>query len=135
MAADEIYSSKSSYDIRKESDPTGSKSSSTITPSRQPANTHAGHDSQSDNDSETRDFTGNDRRELTENDCYDKQGFRFPWYKKWAILSVVFTVQMSMTFNSSVYPNAVILLSEHFHISEQAARVGQRIFLVAYTSA
>lgn len=37
-----------------------------------------------------------------------------------------------MNFNTSVYPNVVTPLSEHFHISEQAARVGQMTFLVAY---
>ncbi|KAK2766215.1 hypothetical protein FQN54_007731 [Arachnomyces sp. PD_36] len=74
----------------------------------------------------------NEKREITENDCYEKLGFSFPWYKKWSILTVIFTVQMSMNFNSSVYPNAILPLSEHFQISEQAARVGQMIFLVAY---
>lgn len=72
------------------------------------------------------------KREITEDDCYDKLGFSFPWYKKWTILTVIFTVQMSMNFNTSVYPNAVVPLSEHFNVSEQAARVGQMIFLVAY---
>ncbi|KAE8322454.1 major facilitator superfamily domain-containing protein [Aspergillus sergii] len=103
-------------------------------PSRQPPTPfHAEHVSQSDNSSEDHGkLSGNGKRELTEDDCYDKLGFSFPWYKKWAILTVIFTVQMSMNFNSSVYPNAVTPLSEHFHVSEQAARVGQMIFLVAY---
>ncbi|KAI9042095.1 MFS general substrate transporter [Aspergillus affinis] len=102
-------------------------------PSRLPANTHAEHAGQSDNDSEEHGkLRGDGKRELTEDDCYDKLGFSFPWYKKWSILTVIFTVQMSMNFNSSVYPNAVTPLSEHFDISEQAARVGQMIFLVAY---
>lgn len=72
------------------------------------------------------------KRELKEHGCYDKLGFSFPWYKKWSILTVIFVVQMSMNFNTSVYPNAVTPLSEHFQVSEQAARVGQMIFLVAY---
>jgi MFS family permease len=72
------------------------------------------------------------KRELAEDECYDKLGFSLPWHKRWMILTVIFTVQMSMNFNSSVYPNAVTPLSEHFHISEQAARVGQMIFLVTY---
>lgn len=74
----------------------------------------------------------NGKRELQEDECYDKLGYSFPWYKKWTVLTVIFVVQMSMNFNTSVYPNAVTPLSEHFHISEQAARVGQMIFLVAY---
>lgn len=44
------------------------------------------------------------RREIREKDCYDKLGFSFPWYKKWIILTVIFWVQMSMNFNTSVYP-------------------------------
>ncbi|KAH8700103.1 MFS multidrug transporter [Talaromyces proteolyticus] len=72
------------------------------------------------------------KRELTEDDCYEKLGYSFPSWKKWTILTVIFTVQMSMNFNTSVYPNAVTPLSEHFGISEQAARVGQMIFLVFY---
>ncbi|EAU29975.1 hypothetical protein ATEG_09784 [Aspergillus terreus NIH2624] len=132
MADRETSRKSSNTIIEKEPDPKSSQSS-TMSPSRRPANTHAEHVSPSDNDSETRgEFLGDGKRELTEDDCYDKLGFSFPWYKKWAILSVIFTVQMSMNFNSSVYPNAVVPLSEHFHISEQAARVGQMIFLVAY---
>ncbi|KAJ6125461.1 hypothetical protein N7471_012778 [Penicillium samsonianum] len=70
--------------------------------------------------------------ELTEDDCYEKLGFCFPTWKKWMILSVIFVVQMSMNFNTGVYANAVTGLTEEFHISEQAARVGQCVFLVAY---
>lgn len=72
------------------------------------------------------------KRELTEDDCYESLGFCFPTWKKWTILSVIFVVQMSMNFNSGVYANAVTGLTEEFHISEQAARVGQAVFLVAY---
>ncbi|KAJ6164449.1 hypothetical protein N7470_003121 [Penicillium chermesinum] len=70
--------------------------------------------------------------ELTEDDCYEALGFCFPFWKKWLILTVIFMVQMSMNFNSGVYANAVPGLTEEFHISEQAARVGQCVFLVAY---
>lgn len=72
------------------------------------------------------------RRELREIDCYDKLGFSFPWIKKWTILTVVFIVQVSMNFNSSVYPGAIPLIAEKYNISEQKARVSQMIFLVAY---
>ncbi|CAI7645785.1 unnamed protein product [Penicillium pancosmium] len=72
------------------------------------------------------------KRELTEDECYDKLGFCFPTYKKWIIISVIFVVQMSMNFNTGVYASAVTGLTEEFHISEQAARVGQCVFLVAY---
>ncbi|KAI9924311.1 hypothetical protein AWENTII_002976 [Aspergillus wentii] len=102
-------------------------------PTRQPDKTHAEDAGDSDDDSDDRLQVRTDgKRELTEDDCYDKLGFSFPWYKKWAILTVIFTVQLSMNFNSSVYSNVVTPFSEHFHISEQAARVGQMIFLVSY---
>lgn len=72
------------------------------------------------------------RRQITENDCYENLGYSFPWWRKWGILTAIFLVQMSMNFNTSVYPNVVTDLSQQFHISEQAARVGQMGFLVAY---
>ncbi|KAJ5709203.1 Major facilitator superfamily domain general substrate transporter [Penicillium malachiteum] len=72
------------------------------------------------------------KRELTEDDCYESLGFCFPTWKKWTILTVIFVVQMSMNFNSGVYSDAVTGLTEEFNISEQAARVGQAVFLIAY---
>ena len=39
--------------------------------------------------------------ELTEHEAYDKLGFSFPTWKKWAILTVIFLVQVSMNFNTS----------------------------------
>lgn len=73
--------------------------------------------------------------ELTEEMAYDKTGYMFPVWKKWMILSVIFIVQVSMNFNTSVYPNAVQLITEdprYAGVSEQGARVGQMTFLVAY---
>ncbi|KAL8732370.1 MAG: hypothetical protein Q9166_002768 [cf. Caloplaca sp. 2 TL-2023] len=70
--------------------------------------------------------------ELTEVDAYDRLGFCFTTRKKWTILSVIFVVQCSMNFNASVYGNAVGGLVDAFHISAQAARVGQAVFLIAY---
>ena len=48
------------------------------------------------------------------------------------LLSSIFAVQVSMNFNTSVFPNAVPLIAEEYGVSKQAARVGQMIFLVAY---
>jgi hypothetical protein len=70
--------------------------------------------------------------ELTERDAWEATAYAFSTRKKWTILSVIFTVQMSMNFNTSVYPSVVPLLAEHYNVSEQAARVGQMIFLVTY---
>ena len=73
-----------------------------------------------------------DKVEITEEDCYDELGYAYPSWKKWMILSVIFIVQVSMNFNTSLYSNAVVGISEEFHISEQAARCGAMIFLVTY---
>lgn len=72
------------------------------------------------------------RRELLEEECYDKLGFNYPWIKKWWIISVVFLVQLSMNFNASVYASGAEQIMERYHVSEAAARCGQMIFLVAY---
>jgi len=68
--------------------------------------------------------------EITEEDCYDELGFSFPTWKKWMILTVIFLVQVSMNFNTSLYSNGLGGISEEFGISEQAARCGAMIFLV-----
>lgn len=73
-----------------------------------------------------------DRYEITEEDCYDELGFCFPTWKKWTILSIVFMVQVSMNFNTSLYSNAVTGISEEFSVSAQAARLGAALFLIAY---
>ncbi|KAI7324567.1 MFS transporter [Hortaea werneckii] len=73
-----------------------------------------------------------DRYEITEEDCYSELGFSFPTWKKWYIASVVFWVQVSMNFNTSLYSNALGGISEEFGVSAQAARCGAMIFLVTY---
>ncbi|MBE3043304.1 hypothetical protein IMZ48_12180 [Candidatus Bathyarchaeota archaeon] len=72
------------------------------------------------------------KRELKENDAYDKLAYCWPTWKKWLYLSAIAAVQISMNFNTSVYPSAVPQLSEHWGISEQHARTGQMIYLVTY---
>ena len=63
-----------------------------------------------------------DKVELTEEDCYDELGFSFSSLKKWSILTVIFWIQVSMNFNTSLYSNGIPGISEHFNVSEQAAR-------------
>lgn len=78
------------------------------------------------------------RVELTDEMAYDKTGYAFPVWKKWMILSVIFVVQVSMNYNTSVYPNTVDLIVEdprYRGVSEQEARVGQLVFLVAFSFA
>ena len=86
----------------------------------------------SDNEKPSTPERADGKIELKQADCYDKLGFSFPTWKKWAILSVIFAVQVSMNLNASLYGNANNLLAKEFGISKQAARVGQMIFLVAY---
>ncbi|KAI9926219.1 hypothetical protein AWENTII_002123 [Aspergillus wentii] len=69
---------------------------------------------------------------LREEDCYEELGFCFPTWKKWMILSVIFLVQTSMNFNTSLYSNALGGISEEFGVSMQAARCGAMIYLVTY---
>lgn len=73
-----------------------------------------------------------DRYEITEEDCYDQLGFSFPSRKKWTILTVVFLVQVSMNFNTSLYSNGIAGISEEFGVSAQSARLGAAIFLITY---
>ena len=70
--------------------------------------------------------------ELTEADCYDELGYAFPSWKKWTIIMIIFLVQTSMNFNTSLYSNAVPGISEEFGVSQQAARCGALVFLVTY---
>jgi hypothetical protein len=48
-------------------------------------------------------------------------------------LAAIAGIQISMNFNTSVFPSAVNPISEHFGVSTQKARVGQMIYLVAYS--
>ena len=73
-----------------------------------------------------------DRVELTEDECYDELGFGFPTWKKWTILSVIFAVQVSMNFNTSLYSNGLKGISKDFGVSAQGARCGAMIFLIFY---
>ncbi|KAJ4361503.1 hypothetical protein N0V95_001840 [Ascochyta clinopodiicola] len=70
------------------------------------------------------------RRELKEWDCWDKLAYSWPKWKKAMYLASIAGIQISMNFNTSVYPSAVKPLVAHFGISEQQARVGQMIYLV-----
>ncbi|CAG8054514.1 unnamed protein product [Penicillium salamii] len=70
--------------------------------------------------------------ELTEADCYAELGYSFPESKKWTIILVIFLVQTSMNFNTSLYSNALSGISEEFNVSKQVGRCGAMIFLVLY---
>lgn len=70
--------------------------------------------------------------ELTEEKAPHVLGFAFPTWKKWLILCVVFTVQMSMNFNTSVFPNGYKKISAHFGVPQKQTELGQMIFLISY---
>ncbi|KAI1483854.1 hypothetical protein K445DRAFT_24213 [Daldinia sp. EC12] len=72
------------------------------------------------------------KRELKEEDCESELGFAFSWGKKWWILTVIFLVQTSMNFNTSLYSNGLEGIAQEFNVSEQAARLGAAIFLITY---
>lgn len=73
------------------------------------------------------------KRELTENEMYENLAYCWPTWKKWMYLCSVAGIQISMNYNTSVFPNAVAPLATAFDISEQEARVGQMIYLVCYS--
>ncbi|KAL1601576.1 hypothetical protein SLS60_006491 [Paraconiothyrium brasiliense] len=64
------------------------------------------------------------KRELHEKDCWDKLAYSWPTWKKCMYLASIAGIQISMNFNTSVFPSAVNPISEHFGISTQAARGG-----------
>jgi hypothetical protein len=72
------------------------------------------------------------KRELKEKDCWDKLAYSWPRWKKAMYLASIAGIQISMNFNTSVFPSAVNPISEHFSVGVQAARVGQMIYLVFY---
>ncbi|RMJ22871.1 multidrug transporter [Aspergillus sp. HF37] len=74
----------------------------------------------------------NGKRVLTEVECYEELGFCFPSWKKWTIISVIFLVQVSMNFNTSLYSNGIGGIAKEFGVSETAARCGAMIYLVTY---
>ena len=81
---------------------------------------------------ETRPRQAAGRRELRPDECPGQMGWDFPEWKKWWILTVIFLVQTSMNFNTSLYSNGIGGIAEEFGVSEQAARAGAAIFLITY---
>ncbi|KAI1493632.1 major facilitator superfamily domain-containing protein [Biscogniauxia mediterranea] len=69
---------------------------------------------------------------ITEQEYPEVIGHAFPTHKKWMILSVIFLVQTSMNFNTSLYANAQRAISQQFGVSHMAAVSGAAVFLVTY---
>lgn len=73
-----------------------------------------------------------DRIEISENMCYKQLGYSYPSWKKWAIIMVIFIVQTSMNFNTSLYSNGLAGISKEFGVTKQTARYGAMVFLICY---
>lgn len=74
----------------------------------------------------------NVKRILREQDAYPALGFSFPTWKKWAILTSVFIVQISMNFNAAIFGNAVDGMSKEWGVGTSTIKVAQMLFLVMY---
>ena len=111
-----------------EQDHDGSNTSSVTAPTAA-ADHHIAHFASKE---QTVDSPVPEKIELTEEECYDELGFSFPTWRKWMILTIIFLVQTSMNFNTSLYSNALGGISDEFGVSEQAARVGAAVFLITY---
>lgn len=69
---------------------------------------------------------------ISRRECAHLLAYRWSFWKKWSVLSVIFILQVSMNFNAAVYGNANAGIAEEFGVSAQAARTGQATFLIAY---
>lgn len=72
------------------------------------------------------------KRILTEEAGAAHLGFSFSPREKWAILTSVFIVQLSMNFNAAIYPTAVPEMADWFGMSADKGQLGMCLFLVAY---
>ncbi|KAI1296431.1 major facilitator superfamily domain-containing protein [Xylaria venustula] len=69
---------------------------------------------------------------ITEDTHPEVLALHFPTWKKWMILSVIFLVQTSMNFNTSLYANGQAGMAKAFNVSRQATVTGASIFLITY---
>lgn len=73
-----------------------------------------------------------EKHELTVEMAEADLPFAWPSWKKWWVLTVIFLVQTSMNFNTSLYSNGLDGISEEFGVSLQVARLGATLFLILY---
>ena len=57
-----------------------------------------------DDEAEPVPTTEDGKIEIKEKDNWDKLGYSFSPFKNWTILTIIFWVQISMNFNTSIYP-------------------------------
>ncbi|KAK7744438.1 hypothetical protein SLS62_010163 [Diatrype stigma] len=68
----------------------------------------------------------------TDPDVKEQLAFSLPFRTKWAYLAIIFLVQVSMNFNTTLYSNGLRGISGEFGVSEGDARWGAAAFLIAY---
>ncbi|KAI1744767.1 major facilitator superfamily domain-containing protein [Xylaria scruposa] len=56
----------------------------------------------------------------------------FSTWKKWMILTIIFLVQTSMNFNTSLYANGQAGIAKEFNVSRQKTVTGAAVFLITY---
>ncbi|KAI8631644.1 major facilitator superfamily domain-containing protein [Xylariaceae sp. FL1651] len=75
---------------------------------------------------------GEAKNAVTELTDPEALAMNFSTWKKWRILTVIFLVQTSMNFNTSLYANGQAGIAKAFNVSPQATVTGAAIFLVTY---
>ncbi|KXJ88547.1 major facilitator superfamily domain-containing protein [Microdochium bolleyi] len=70
--------------------------------------------------------------ELKPGDVGEQLPFAYTRRKKWLILCVVFLVQVSMNFNTTLYSNGIPGIAAEFGVTAEDARWGAGAFLIAY---
>ena len=76
--------------------------------------------------------SGDEKRELTVEMAEEDLPFAWPAWRKWWVLTVIFLVQTSMNFNTSLYSNGLDGIADEYGVSLQVARLGATLFLVLY---
>lgn len=64
--------------------------------------------------------------------CRGRLATYLPERQKWFIIYIVFLVQISMNFNTSLYSNAIPGIAKQFDVDESHARWGAAVFLITY---
>ncbi len=72
------------------------------------------------------------KRLITEVTNPEILALKFPTWKKWMILAVIFLVQTSMNFNTSLYANGQAGMAKAFNVSRQTTVTGAAVFLITY---
>ncbi|KAL1866476.1 hypothetical protein Daus18300_006711 [Diaporthe australafricana] len=75
---------------------------------------------------------GTGRRIVTEEEAHEHTAYVYATRLKWKILIVLWTVQIAMNMNGSLYANAQVSMAKYFEVSVQTTTYGNMIFLICY---